>query len=369
LGVLFLLTFVTGGCSRPAGEILVAPADAPIWPSPPAAARVRYVGAFRTPEDLKPARTFWQELAGKDDEKLRQLVAPNSVAVSPDGQLFVADSDGHCVHVFDLNTRTHTTIGAGTLELPSAVAFGDGHLFVADSAAGAVYVSEGGAALRQFNRSPIQRPAGLAYAPRAARSAMSTLESEILNSEMRDVLVVSDLATAAIHVLDESGTTIRTFPRTSDPADALSTPTHLAFHPAVGLLVTDALAGRIVRYDLDGRRLGTIGSPGDAPGNLALPRGVAVDRAGHIYVVDGRFENVQIFDAAGRVLLAFGQEGGGNGQFNLPAGICIDDRDRVWVADTYNCRVQVFQFLGAPQPPPMPSAVVSAPNGGNSDEP
>jgi sugar lactone lactonase YvrE len=357
-----LITAFGGGCTRPAGEILVAPGDAPVWPSPPAPARIRYVGAFRTPDDLKPEKSFWQQLAGEDKTQIKQLVAPNAVAVSPEDQLFVADSDRHCVHVFDLRARTHSTIGEGTIEFPSAIARGGGRLFVADSAAGAIYVSQAGGPLRRFNESPIARPAGLAYAPSGIGNPVvaGRPQSEI------GKLFVSDLATASIHVLDDSGRTIRTFPRTTDPLEGLSTPTQLAFHSSVGLLVTDALAGRVVRFDPEGQRLGTIGAPGDAPGNLALPRGVAIDREGHIYVVDARFENVQIFDAAGRVLLAFGSEGGGRGEFNLPAGICIDAHDRIWVADTYNCRVQVFQFLGAPEDASSPSAIASAPDGGKS---
>ncbi len=356
-----LLTIVLAfGCTQPKGEILVAPLEGPYWPAA-ADARVRYVGSLRSEEDLKPAKSFWRQLVGTDDQDIKRLVAPISVAVDPTGVVYVADTDTKAVHRFDLNARTHALIGQGTIELPSAVAWWNGHLFIADSKGGGIYVTDGGPP-RRFNRDTIARPAGIAG---------GTMPSQPFTTPgvgMSPNLFVSDLATASVHVLDFSGQTVQTFPQTTDPAEALSSPTHLAYHHKTRLLVSDTLSSRIVRFDQLGNRLGTIGAPGDAPGDLAMPRGVAVDSAGHVYVVDARFENVQIFDVDGRVLLDFGREGTGPGQFSLPAGICIDSHDRIWVADTYNCRVQVFQFLGAPESTARPALATISMHGGNSDD-
>ena len=313
---------------QPAGEIFPAMANAKVWPPAPAQPCVKYLGAIASAADLKPARSLWVRAVGPEPEQ--KLVAPIDVAVSPSDQVFVADRDRRVVHCFDLGTRRHMLIGEGTLELPSAVAWGDERLFIADSRMGQVFTwSPERPQLTRFDLADLKSPAGLAYVPE------------------RQALCVADLGTRTLVLLDRDGKPIAQFPPDDAPVE-LGSPMHVAYHPDVGLVVSDTINGRLVRFDPDGTYRDTIGSAGDGTGNLALPKGVAADSEGHVYVVDARFENVQLFDREGRVLMDFGEEGVQPGQFSLPAGICVDGRNRIWVADTYNCRVQVFQFLGAP---------------------
>jgi len=325
LAVAFGAWALLAGCASPGRQkpLLEAAPGAKRWPPPPAEARIRYLGAFASARDLGARPGLWERIVG--EEPAERLVAPTDVAVAGDNLVFVIDRDVPAVHRFDLAAREHDILGAGRLEVPAALCWTGDRLLIADAGAGAILAWSGGAGMTRFDRDAPGRPAGLAFVPESGR------------------LYVSDLAEGAILAYDAEG-------RRTGILDAgevsLGAPTHLAYHPATGLVVSDALAGRLVRLDPDGRLLGTIGAPGDAPGDLALPKGVAVDSQGNIYVVDARFENVQLFDADGHLLMAFGQEGSGEGEFWLPAGLCIDPRDRIWVADTYNCRVQVFEFLG-----------------------
>ena len=323
---LMLACVLFAGCSRlqPSAPLLQPRPDARRWPPPPAQARIRFLGTISSETDLRAPANLWQRIVGR--EAGPRLVSPTDVAVTADDVLFVIDQDIGAVHRFDLVARRHELIGAGRLEVPSALCWARGRLFVADAAAGAILTWAPGRGWQRFDRDPPQKPAGLVYVARTQK------------------LYVSDLAAGAILVYDAGGRLVDTF---DSDSTGLGSPTHLAYHPAVGLLISDPLSTRVVRFDLDGRVLGVIGSPGNGPGNLALPKGVAVDSQGHIYVVDARFENVQVFDDQGRILMAFGTEGTGDGEFWLPAGMCIDSQNRIWVADTYNCRVQVFGFLGA----------------------
>jgi DNA-binding beta-propeller fold protein YncE len=328
LAVLGLLA--CGACVPPAGEIFPPPADPRVWPPPPAEPRIRYVGALTSSADLKTPPTFWQLLTGPDPPA--RVVAPLDVVVTPGPVVFVADRDGQAVHRFDLAARKHEWIGSGTLELPAALAWHDGRLFIADAGRGEVFAwNEQRRSLTRFDRAELERPSGLAFVPSIG------------------TLFVADARQRALVGLDDSGSVVRRIP--SGDQATVGTPAHLAYDPGLGLLVCDAVNGRVVRLTPEGESLGSLGSLGDGSGNLALPRGVAVDTYGNVYVVDARFENVQIFDGDGRVLMAFGEEGVAPGQFNLPSGICIDASQRVWVADAYNCRVQVFQFLGPPAEP------------------
>jgi len=314
-----------GGCTglEPAPLSLEVAPGARRWPPPPATPRIAFVGSISSSRDVDNTTNVWQRIVGQ--ETANRLVAPVGVAVGEDDAVFVLDSDARSVHRFDIPHRRYELLSAETWEQPSAVCWGGGRLFIADAAAGAIYSWSPGTGIQRFDRDPLGRPAGLVHVEQTGR------------------LYVSDLADRSIHVYDAQGHQQAVF---GPPELTLGSPTHLAYHPRVGLLVSDSLGSRVVRLDLEGNRLGVIGSPGDGPGNLALPKGVAVDQAGHVYVVDARFENVQVFDAAGQVLMAFGSEGVKEGEFWLPAGLCVDSQNRIWVADTYNCRVQVFQYLG-----------------------
>ena len=323
--MLCLVTLAGCASQQATGPLLQPQADAKRWPPPPALARIRFLGSIASEKDLQAPTNLWQKIVGEDDPQ--RLVTPTDVAVAGQDVLFVIDKDAAVVHRFDLAARKHELIGAGQLEMPAALCWeATGRLFIADAAAGAIWCWTPAQGLRRFDQDAPQRPAGLVFVPEVQR------------------LYVSDLNDAAILVYDAGGKRVDTF---APKKARLGSPMHLAYHPDVGLLVSDALGGRVTRMDLDGKYLGQIGSPGDAPGNLALPKGVAVDSEGHVYVVDARFESVQVFSADGKILMAFGQEGTGDGEFWLPAGMCIDGQDRIWVADTYNCRVQVFEFLGA----------------------
>jgi hypothetical protein len=51
---------IVGACGQRPGAILEPGPDAPAWPAPPDEARIRYLGEFRTNQDLKPGRSFIQ---------------------------------------------------------------------------------------------------------------------------------------------------------------------------------------------------------------------------------------------------------------------------------------------------------------------
>ncbi len=79
----------------------VGAAEGPVWPSPPAVTRIKYVRAFSRAEDLGIAKGFFARL--KDfvfGEAETRLVRPMAV-VSGDGVIHVADPGAGGVHRFD----------------------------------------------------------------------------------------------------------------------------------------------------------------------------------------------------------------------------------------------------------------------------
>jgi len=344
-----LSLLAAAGCAPRAMTFLTPPEPPVVWPLPPDAPRVRYVGELKSSDDigqLKPFSQVWDELLYGPKPRPK-LVSPQAVAVNDAGdKVAVADVNGKCVHVFDLAARQYAALvqvadargthqdadespahRTDTLESPVAVCWAGERLWVADSRQGALAVFEPGGAGRWLARGRLTRPAGMAYCP------------------ANQLCYVADAGTHRVSAFDAKGERVVEFGSRGAGPGQFNAPSHMAFAPDNTLVIADSLNFRVQRLGLDGSPIHAFGRKGDAAGDLALPKGVAVDGDGTIWVVDAQFENVQAFTPDGRLLMAFGKEGHGPGEFWLPAGICIDNQRRMWVADRENARVQVFALL------------------------
>ena len=325
------------GCNKPARPIFDDHKPELAWPPPPHPARIRYVGAIRTAEDLKPPRRGGEILSrifgGRKPPE--PLYGPRAVTVTSGGnKVWVADPGGRCVHLFNLESRAYRKIegaGAHRLLTPVAVCPGpEGSIFVCDSEAVAIHrLSDRHGGWIESLRLPeeLQRPVALRY-----------------DESSRELFVVDALG-HDVKVFDSMGGLSRIVGTRGVQPGEFNFPTAIA---ADGQLVWIADTGnhRIQGIQRNGEPVAVFGQAGDASGDLAMPKAVAVDPEGHIYVVDGRFENVQIFSPKGELLLFLGEEGTGPGQFWLPGGMWIEPGGRIWICDTYNRRVQVFQYVG-----------------------
>jgi DNA-binding beta-propeller fold protein YncE len=260
------------------------------------------------------------------------MTGPRGVACTADGnRLWVADTGGHCVHLFDLQRqryRRFDKLGQHRLLSPVHVSVGrSDSVYICDSEANEVIEikDDDGAVIRV-----ISMPTVLGRVAACWEDAANGL------------LYVVDIGRHDIKVISPAGELVRTLCSRGTAPGRLNFPVDIAGRHG-NLWVSDAGNQRIQSIDLRGAPVRTIGKTGDAPGDFALPKGLAFDQAGNLYVVDARFENVQVLDPAnGTPLLFFGEEGRGPGEFWLPAGIHIDSRERIWVCDSYNRRVQAF---------------------------
>ena len=335
-GLALICVLVPLGCSQTAVNPLAPPQPPVVWPKPPEQARVRFLGSLTGSRDVRPRKSFlesWNELL-YGPKPASVLVTPQAVAVHEDGyRIAVADTNGACVHVFDLAAQTYERkASAGTppqtFQCPAGVAWAGDVLWVADAKLHAVAVLEPSGGSRWIGGDALVRPAGLAYC------------------RQNGLCYVSDAGAHAILAFDPAGTAVLHFGSRGTGPGQFNCPTHIACGPGPSLAVADSLNFRIQRLGPDGSPLGAFGKKGDATGDLALPKGIAFDPEGNIWVADAQFENVQAFTPQGQLLLVIGREGRGIGEFYLPAGMCVDARRRMWIADTYNRRVQVFELLG-----------------------
>ncbi len=327
------------GCA-PARPIFPEVSPPIVWPAPPAAARIRYIGQLRSAADLNAPPKLFQTLG---DWLLGapvppELYGPRSVVCTADGQrVWVADPGGRCLHQFDLERRGYQKVeraGPTRLLTPVGVCLGpDETLYVCDAEDVAIHrlAADSGALVESLTLpEEVHRPVAVRYDPVA------------------DELYVADVAGHDVKILGRDGALRRVVGTRGAKPGEFNFPCDVALDGDT-VWVVDTGNYRVQGLTQAGAPHVTFGQAGDAPGDLALPKGLALDSDGHLYVVDGRFENVQVFDRRGQLLLVFGQEGTGPGQLWLPGGIFIDPQDRIWVCDSYNRRVQVFQYLRTPE--------------------
>jgi len=321
------------GCQSPPRPIFPAISPDIVWPLPPDRPRIKYIGELTGEASLgaKPRgmQALRQVLTGPPPTVA--FVRPAAVAVLGE-RVFVADTGLALVHMLDLGERRYRAIQgnpADPLRIPIDLAIvDDATLVVADRSRAALDIFDRDGNWQATRRFPeITAPAAIAY-----------------DSFSRRLWVADSATHCCLAVTALERVTARIGQRGSEPRQ-FNFPTALATHPAVGLVVADAMNFRVQVFNASAEPVAVFGQKGDAAGDFARPRDVALDSEGHIYVLDNQFENVQIFDRGGRLLMAFGSEGAGPGEFSLPSGITIDGQDRIWIADSLNRRVQVFQYL------------------------
>lgn len=333
--VLMLAGCVSVGCASKPGELFVGEGVKPSWPPAPERARVRYVGELAQDGDLRPGRRPMEGLRrvlfGKDPA--REMQRPLDVCTDGGDRVFVADTGGRVVHVFDLGTREYARWAppkeSAQFKVPVGLTWDPrGRLIVADSDAGVLFVFDAqGGLLGTLGQSVLQRPCGVAV------------------DVARDRVLVADAVAHQVVVLSGEGAEIGRIGRRGTGPGEFNFPTYLALAPDGSMYVSDSLNFRVQVLDPGGGFVRQIGEKGDMPGYFGQPKGVAIDPEGHVYVVDANFEVVQIFDPDGVLLMTFGREGRRAGEFWLPAGISIDASAQIWIADSYNRRIQLFEYL------------------------
>lgn len=307
------------------------------WPPPPDTPRIKYVRTIYSEDDLGRKYSFVEKIFGKSTFDI--MVRPYGVYVGY-GKLLVTDIVVKSVQVFSLaEKRLITVIGgrSAKFRMPAAaVCDKEGRIYVADSGGSSVFVYEPNGIYRTAIPLAGGKPVGLAL------------------DEGRGRLYVADRNGHRVVVFDLLGKRLFEFGGRGYRDGQFNTPLDIAVDAEGRVHVLDSGNFRVQVFDADGKYLSKFGEVGDSPGMFASPKGIAIDSEGHIYVTDAAFGNFQIFDLQGRVLLHIGQVGVLPGMMNLPAGIAIDDKDRIYIADQLNSRIQEFQYMKEPEQRPQP---------------
>lgn len=323
-------------CTGPAKEASdQSEIQKPVWPKPPAQARIEFVQTISKPEDLGITPGFWSRLVsvfvGKEETR---LVRPTAAIMTTDEVLYVADPGSKAVHRFDIRQKRHDLLqleDKAVFRSPISLAVDpDNRVYVSDSALNQIFLIDKQAdhAIPFKTSVQLDQPTGLTY--------------DAVNSR----LYVVNTRQHQILAFNKQGELVSRIGSRGAGNGRFNYPTQIWCDPVSGeLWITDSLNFRVQRYSAGGEFLSEFSGVGDATGNLARPKGVATDSLGHIYIMDGLLNSMQIFNQSGDLLLYLGQQGSGIGQFWLPVGIYIDNNNRIFVADSFNKRIQVFRFL------------------------
>lgn len=317
------------------------------WPSPPDAARVRYVAVYTGGQDVGAARksktmSLKATLLGPsrvagEQRKPDGFMKPFGVAVDGYGRIVVTDSAQASVVVMDPERRLFVRIGESTRQnlfrVPVAVAVdAANNIYVGDTGLKRVLIFGPDLALKTMvgESGELQAPSGLAVDE--GRRRLYVVDSR------RHSLLVYDLLTGKVQTRVGSR---------GEGDGQFNYPTAVAVGPDGAIFVTDTMNYRVEVFSPDLRFLRSFGTLGIRPGQFRRPKGIAVDGEGVVYVVDSDFNNFQMFTPEGEPLMWVGEMGRRPGQLLLPAGIAVDrSRRRILVSEQYNQRVQVFERVG-----------------------
>jgi len=335
-----LAAALMGGCAS-APEQTASNEDL-VFPAPPDPARFYYERTLYSSADVTEAdknSKLRSLLTGAAASTGEGVAKPYGVAARR-GRLYVADSVGGNVKVFDIPGRRFYNLGedgAGQLFHPLGVDVdAAGNAFVVDSRAKVVKMYDPeGKFLRQFGGTEMfARPVGVGVDPKGAR--IFVVDAGGVQKQKEHRVRAFEVKTGK-HLFD--------FGTRGTGDGQFNLPRDVAVAPDGTVYVVDAGNFRVQAFAPDGTFLRAFGKVGRNPGQFARPREIAVDPEGRVYVSDAAFGNFQIFSPKGELLLFIGtrSERDRPARYMLPAGIAVDLDGRVYMADQYFRKIDVYR--------------------------
>ncbi len=262
------------------------------------------------------------------------LRTPTYITTDAQHRLIVSDPAERSVHVLDPAGKHSFRILGGEqyrLKAPAGVAAdNDGNIYIADS--------EGGDVLVYDNLGRFERYIGLYHGERGFEHPTAIA----LDGKGR-LLYVADTPSNLVLVFDLQGHPMKQLGGLHNQASPvrLEHPTSIAADES-GVAILDSGSRELHILSRDGDPVVTL-HIGEYMESGDTWNGVALDHDGNLYATVVNGASVMILTRNGQYLSMFGHAGRDRGQFQGPRGVWVDDEGRLYVADSQNNRVQVFE--------------------------
>lgn len=285
------------------------------------------------PDISGPGATYQYQFSIYEPKILKR---PLGVAVSPWGDVVVADSVNHRLAVFGPDGQFKKTLGGpgsgpGQFNYPTSVAVSGNKIYVADFYNKRVQVLDlNGKQLSVFPSAQDRQQIGPVVMP------------VTVATDRRGNLYVSDLSVQRILVYDAQGKMLRSFGKAGTSPGELSYVNGIAVDDAGDgkIYLSNSNNGRVDEFTMDGKFIRTL----SASRRLSNPKGIAFDMENHrIYVADVFIHQVLGINSDGNIFETIGGRGFDPGKFNFPTAVAVDDQGKLYVADRENNRIEVFE--------------------------
>ena len=237
---------------------------------------------------------FFQDYWGGKGSGSGSFLAPGGLAMSPEGDLWVADTGNHRLQ----KLRALRQDVAAVLGQPILVVGRRGH-----------------------GPGELERPSGLAV-------------------DSRGNVYVADTGNHRIQKLGPNSRFLASWGGRGSAPGRFESPSAVAVGPGDVLYVSDTGNHRVQVFDAAGRFLRQWGRRGKEPGAFDGPRGLALDGAGNVYVADAGNDRIQKLAPSGTFLAEAGCPGSEPGQFDGPVALAFDLDGYLYVVDAGNHRIQ-----------------------------
>jgi sugar lactone lactonase YvrE len=286
----------------------------------------------------------WQSTGGDDG-----LDFPGSMALDPQGQLWVADTGNDRFAIFTPDgefVETWGSRGDGDGEFVLERSNGDGYGAVAFAPDGSFYVLDvGNHRVQKFapDRTFVTSWGGSGQEPGTYTDPIG------IAVDAAGTVYVIDDARDVVERYAPNGSVLGSFDAHPNTDGGLNTANSLGLDAAGNAYVSDIAPYQVEKFDTEGNLVATIGAAGSEDGHFKdQPTAIAVDDAGRVFVSEGPGGGrVQVFDTDGRFLASWGAEG------QFPFGVVLDGQGNVYVNDAFANTVQKLHLLPplAPNPP------------------
>jgi DNA-binding beta-propeller fold protein YncE len=321
----------------------------------PAPAQQLAVQARSQEIDLTAQAVYNGEYAGL------MLSAPRALAIGPEGERVIADTNNHRIVVLDANGGFVRTFGSlcklsdnvGCVDPDGAgpLAVGDGQLNepwgVAVDQTGAIFVADTwNGRIQVFGRNGqfLRKWGAFNTTNGELGDAYSLFGPRGLAVDQAGNLLVADTGNKRIIQFSPDGALVAQIGGGGVIGGRFEEPVGVAVSPADGsMVVADTWNRRIQKFTAQLEFTVEMAVPSWDDRSIFMKPYVAVAPNGDIYASDPQFYRVFIYNGAGELKANFGNFGSELNRFGLPNGLAVDQAaNTLLVADAANNRIMVF---------------------------